>query len=48
MQAGALLVELIIGGGSLFAHRAFGTTYAARSPELKVYASLKFVSQLMR
>ena len=36
MQEGALLAELKIGGGSLFAHRAFGTTYAAHSPELKV------------
>ena len=38
MQEGALLAELKIGGGSLFAHRAFGTTYAAHSPELKVIA----------
>ena len=44
MQNGALLAELKIGGGSLFAHRAFGTTYAAHSPELKVIepAALKF------
>ena len=30
-----------IEGGSLFAHRACGTTYAAHSLELKVKASLK-------
>ena len=42
------VASLKIGGGSLFAHRAFGTTYAAHSPELKVKASLKFISKLMR
>jgi hypothetical protein len=31
-----------IEGGSLSAHRACGTTYAAHSLELKVKASLKF------
>ena len=31
-----------IEGGSLFAHRACGTTYATHSLELKVKASLKF------
>ena len=34
---------LKIEGGSLFAHRADGTTYAAHSLELKVKASLKFI-----
>jgi len=37
-----------IEGGSLFAHRATSTTCAAHSLELKVKASLKFISKLMR
>ena len=39
---------LKIEGGSLFAHRADGTTYAAHSLELKVKASLKFILKFKR